>query len=187
MHKSVMRLIISDIRRYPISYVVEDARVVANNKIIRLGENVPSRMFSSRIRFFLSLGESFSWFANFSRRRWAWHCARTNIWRDFSSSPLPFHSTPRQRSSPRTFPSSSKFPLLVTSFSTSPIPVLFLAKCLLSRYRYLLPFFHITFWSIFIVVISVLHWEKFLVENEFLVVGQTNIFKSYQNSDYHNW
>ena len=39
------------IRRYPISYVVEDARIVANNKIIRLGESVPSRMFSSQIRF----------------------------------------------------------------------------------------------------------------------------------------
>lgn len=102
-------------------YVVKDGgyRKHGNHKIGR--ESVSP---SSRIKFLRCHRASFSWFADFSRRHDAdSYSAGTNIWRDFSSSPLPFRSTPRWIFSLDPIP--GEFPLLVTSFSASPVPVLF--------------------------------------------------------------
>lgn len=167
-----------DIRRHPISYVIEDG-AVANNKIIRLGGSVPSRMFSSRIRFFrchrarVSLdspiflddaGPGIAWEQIFDVIFLPALCPFVQpLVKDLLLGPS-LHTANFLFSLPHFLPSG---PCLVSTI---------LAECLLSRCRYLLLFFHITFWSIFTIAIFLLHWAKFLVKN-----GQTSIFGSYQS------
>lgn len=86
-------------------------------------ESVPLVAFVSNKISPLSPGKFLLICRFFSATRRLSYCAGTNIWRDFSSSPLPFRSTPRWIFSSDPIP--GEFPLLVTSFSASPVPVLF--------------------------------------------------------------
>lgn len=130
------------------------------------------------IKFFRCHRASFSWFADFSRRHRS-RRAGTNIWRDFSSSPLPFRSTPRWIVS--SDPSFGEFPLLVTSFSAGPAPALFPRPAGMLLYPLLalvITFlsFLITFWYVSILYSPCLFFNSFprlccLVFSSFVHVG----------------
>lgn len=155
------------IKRYPISYVAEGARgSAANNEIIRLNENVPLIAFVSNKILSLSPGESFSWFADFSRRHRPGN-ARGNkylTWFFFQPSALSLDPS----SDLLLGPSPGEFPLLVTSFSMSPVPVLFPQSSGMFTprplSRYLLPPFHFLSpsdaYRFFTVVVSFLTYSR---------------------------